>query len=148
MFSEELEIVKELEDTVTRLTAAFAGTEQSILAQTRSAVKLFIRLKGEEEYYPKDPSPYGYRFIKALIRHSKTYTNTVIENKIRYAETLFSMIPDDNILYFYNDLQSGLDYVIQAWDTSELDPKPLNYAQAPQRVKKILHYKVIKWKPS
>ena len=148
MFSKSLERVKELEDTVTRLSAASAGTDQSILAQTRSAIELYIKLKGEEEYPIDLTRPEDYRIRKALIRHSKTYTNTFIENKIRYVETLLSMIPDDNILRFYNDLRSGLDHVISKWDASELDPKPLNYAYSPQRVKKILKYKVIKWKLS
>jgi hypothetical protein len=143
MFSETLDLFKDLEDTISRLREMSERTEQELLRNTRNTLIDFVEQKGNEEYTPRRPDSEEELFDLAagLARY---FLNRGVDSKIRYVETLLSMIPDRNLSLFYDDLRLGLDNVIEKWDNSEKNPRYTNYSLPPQKVKNRYVFQVVR----
>ena len=98
---------------------------------------------GSEEYF-REKGPSTGAFLAILSGAWAPIQNSLIDNKIRYVESLFSMVPVNQVSLFYSELRHGLDYVIRAWDDSEQDPFIVWFKFNPQRIKNRYSFRVIK----
>jgi hypothetical protein len=93
-----------------------------------------IKLKGKEEqtrgYPPKD------FFEVALFVALPVFTNFIIDKKILYVKELFHLVSDGHVFEFFNDLQGGLENVVDQWDGSEINPRGNAFRFPPQRIKR------------
>ena len=133
MFSETVNLVSDIEETQSWIINNADQIETRLNGNIRRAIFGLIRSKGEEEYY-KESNPVG----RVLTMVSEAWTliqNQLIDDKIKYAQDIFLMIPEDNASIFFLDLRNGLDYIIQRWDASEAKPATVWFRSKPQRVK-------------
>jgi hypothetical protein len=135
MFSETLDLFKDIEDTLSRLMEISEKTEQAILRNTRNTLVDLVKQKGREEYSPERQKS-NMLILDVLGETARKFNKSVVDSKIRYTLSLLSMIPEGNLSLFYNDLGLGLDNVIEKWDDSEINPNNTNYRFLPQKVKK------------
>jgi hypothetical protein len=146
MFSDMVELVESLEGTLFRLSSASERIEKSFSIYARRTVIGFINKMGREEYY-REKNP-GSALIAVVSGLFTPLQNTLIDNKIRYVESLFSMVPDNQVSLFYSELRQGLNYIIISWDDSEQDPKINLFKFNPQKIKNRATYRVIGYRKS
>jgi len=141
MFSDAVEIVESLGATLHQLSSTSENFEGSYSYYERRMVNGFIEKMGEEEFY-HESNP-GSAFLAVASGLLKPIQNSIIDNKIQYVKALFSMVPDNQVSLFYSELSKGLDYILDAWDDSEQDPKLSWYQIKPQRVKNRFTFRVV-----
>ena len=146
MFSDAVEIVEDLEATLSQITSNSQNIEYFIIQYVRRAVVGLINRIGSEEYY-RENKP-GSALLAIASGLLTPFQNAIIDNKIRYVETLFSLVPDNQVSLFYSELRQGLNYIISAWDDSEQDPKDNGFKYNPQKIKNRYTFRVIGYRKS
>jgi hypothetical protein len=142
MFSDAVKLVEDLEGTISRISSDSERIENSYSNYARRTVIGLIKTMGRDEYYRENnPASALIAFASGLLTPLQ---NAIINNKIRYVETLFSMVLDNQISLFYSELRQGLNYIINAWDASEQDPNLNWFKFNPQKIKNRARYRVIK----
>jgi hypothetical protein len=110
-----------------------------LIYNVRKTVMGLVEAKGREElirtHTPKDLLELGIFVALPVV------TNVIINNKIRYVKELLRLVSDGHVFAFFNDLQGGLDNVVDQWDGSELDPRGNAFRFPPQRIKRRFIYR-------
>ena len=146
MFSDAVEIVECIEESLSRISSASERIEGSYSYYARRTVNGFIKKLGKEEYYnEKNPISLSVAVISGIFTPLQ---NAIIDNKIQYVESLFSLVPDNQMSLFYSELRHGLNYIINAWDDSEQNPNLNLFRNKPHRVKNRFTYRVIGYRKS
>ena len=140
MFTEALELIDDLEETLTRLKEDSTRINHNLIIIIRNYVIRLIVEKGLAEQI-KLVHEHGAFFENLVWASLKLGHDHIIINKIRYFMELFKLVKDGHVYEFFNDLGQGFDYVIGVWDGSDVDPRQHLYRYPPSRIKRKIIYR-------